>query len=600
MTKDTTSYHTEHTIFWCPPLQGQQRSLTRIWHQFPEQFNQQQQRDFVNLVNRPLANAEQARADAFLQQWPQWQVSCYNQYRPASDLPANYLLIICSSATAESLAALIAKANDINQQQGTTMPVLIVPDNYQNLASLKQQLSQLSAPAESNITLLAQPCHHASLIQGASHIVVYNSWLGFEALLWQKPVTVLGTPFYAGLGLSNDIAFNGSALSPVSTRISLQQLLFLVLLEYSYSTCPHTGSEIPLEQALNWLSQQNTLRSRFPATLYAIGFGYYWRPVVRQFLQGSQVHFVKHAGQVPAKATAVVWGIAPQPQLAPGCKLIRLEDGFMRSVGLGALFVKPLSWVADSTGMYFDATVPSGLEQLLQNYSFSEPELQQAGQLRQQLISQRLSKYNTGNTSWQRPVTSRKLILVPGQVETDASIACGAPGIKHNLALLQQVRRANPDAYIIYKPHPDVVAGARASGQDEQDVTYYSDEIVSDVNISVMLPQVDEVHVITSLAGFEALLRQKKVVCYGLPFYAGWGLTDDQIACSRRSRNLTLDQLVAGVLMLYPLYLCATSGYYSTASQTADTLAVWQRQGVKHSLTARLLRFALNLLSGKR
>jgi capsular polysaccharide export protein len=595
MPSQSNKHYTEQTIFWCPPLQGQQRALTRIWHQFPEQFNQQQQRDFVNLVNRPLANAEQARADAFLQQWQHWQVSCYNQYRPASDLPPEYLLIISSGAKAESLAALIAKANDINRQQGTNLPILVVPDNYQNLASLKQQLSQLSLAAEGAPILLNQPGHHACLLQGANHIVVYNSWLGFEALLWQKPLTVLGTPFYAGLGLSND-----SALSQVSASVTLQQLLFLVLLEYSYSTCPHTDQEIPLEQALNWLSQQNTLRSRFPATLYAIGFGYYWRPVVRQFLQGSQVHFVKHARQVPAKTTAVVWGIAPQPQLAPGCKLIRLEDGFMRSVGLGALFVKPLSWVADCTGMYFDATVPSGLEQLLQHYSFSDAELQQAGQLRQQLLSQRLSKYNTGNSSWQRPVTEKKLILVAGQVETDASIACGAPGIKHNLALLQQVRRNNLDAYIIYKPHPDVVAGARASGQDEQYAIEYCDQIVRDANISAMLPEVDEVHVITSLAGFEALLRQKKVVCYGLPFYAGWGLTDDHIACSRRSRNLTLDQLVAGALMLYPLYLCAHSGYYSTASQTADTLAMWQRLGKKPSLTARVVRFLLNLLSGKR
>lgn len=58
----------------------------------------------------------------------------------------------------------------------------------------------------------------------------------------------------------------------------------------------------------------------------------------------------------------------------------------------------------------------------------------------------------------------------------------------------------------------------------------------------------------TSLSGFDALLRGKRVVVYGRPFYAGWGLTEDHLPINRRQRQLTLDALVAGALLRYPLY----------------------------------------------
>jgi len=48
----------------------------------------------------------------------------------------------------------------------------------------------------------------------------------------------------------------------------------------------------------------------------------------------------------------------------------------------------------------------------------------------------------------------------------------------------------------------------------------------------------------TSLSGFEALLRDKKVVTYGSPFYAGWGLTEDHAVTERRCRRRTLEELI--------------------------------------------------------
>jgi capsular polysaccharide export protein len=46
------------------------------------------------------------------------------------------------------------------------------------------------------------------------------------------------------------------------------------------------------------------------------------------------------------------------------------------------------------------------------------------------------------------------------------------------------------------------------------------------------------------------------VITHGQPFYAGWGLTRDLAApIARRNRLLTLEQLVAATLILYPRYV---------------------------------------------
>jgi capsular polysaccharide export protein len=140
-------------------------------------------------------------------------------------------------------------------------------------------------------------------------------------------------------------------------------------------------------------------------------------------------------------------------------------------------------------------------------------------------------------------------------VEGDASIKFGSPVVKTNLQLLVNVRAANPDAYIIYKPHPDVIAGERDNGNWRLASIELADLIVTEIAIDQVINVVDEVHTITSLTGFEALLRGKKVTTYGLPFYAGWGLTTDMETCERRKRVLLLDELIAGTLILYPTYL---------------------------------------------
>ena len=257
-----------------------------------------------------------------------------------------------------------------------------------------------------------------------------------------------------------------------------------------------------------------------------------------------------------------------------------MEDGFIRSVGLGSNLVPPRSLVIDDLGIYFDSSKPSRLEAILQTTAFSAAELQAATELQTALIEKRIGKYNVGvdRVEFLAHNPRQKVILVPGQVEDDASIKTGTRDIKTNLALLMAVRAANLDAYIIYKPHPDVISGNRLGQIPDNIALQYADEVMAEADILALIERSDEIHTMTSLSGFEALLRGKTVHCYGLPFYAGWGLThdlhlNDRHIIAHRSRKLTLTELICGTLILYPSYLDPVTGKLTSAMSTLDALA---------------------------
>jgi capsular polysaccharide export protein len=149
------------------------------------------------------------------------------------------------------------------------------------------------------------------------------------------------------------------------------------------------------------------------------------------------------------------------------------------------------------------------------------------------------------------------------------------------LELLRRVRAQEPYAFILYKPHPDVLAGHRTGDIPERTVHQFADAIAADAPISALLDMVDAVHVNTSLAGFEALLRGKAVTTHGVPFYAGWGLTTDLGPVpARRTARRTVDELVAATLLLYPRYLDPVTGLPCPAETVVRRLCAGGRPKV--------------------
>ncbi|QNM83811.1 beta-3-deoxy-D-manno-oct-2-ulosonic acid transferase [Sphingomonas sabuli] len=299
----------------------------------------------------------------------------------------------------------------------------------------------------------------------------------------------------------------------------------------------------------------------------AVGFARWKRPTVAPLLwSGQPVRFARLADDLGSDGRVAVWkSRTPKAALArleaAGTTFLEVEDGFIRSAGLGADCVPPLSIVVDETGIYFDPRQTSDLERILQAGEFDDAILERARRLREVIVASGISKYATAAQPAQRRRGPKRQILVPGQVEDDRSVLSGGGNVRTNLELLRRVRERAPDAHILYKPHPDVEAGHRKGAISDEVVLTLADEVVRDLAVSGLLAAVDEVHVNTSLAGFEALLREKPVTTYGVPFFAGWGLTTDlgQVP-ERRTAKLTLDELVAGALLLYPRYLDPTTG----------------------------------------
>ncbi len=239
-----------------------------------------------------------------------------------------------------------------------------------------------------------------------------------------------------------------------------------------------------------------------------------------------------------------------------GLPLARVEDGFLRSVGLGASLRPGASVVVDDAGIYYDPRRDSRLALILKETAFTPELLARAGRLREEVVARRLSKYNVGLDAGTRDwPADRRIVLVPGQVEDDASVQFGSPHVRSNRALLAAARARHPNAFLLYKPHPDVEAGFRPGAIPEAEALALADRLVPGISIVDLLDRVHHVETMTSLAGFEALIRGLGVTTHGRPFYAGWGLSEDLAPGADRGRRLALDELVAGTLILYPRYL---------------------------------------------
>lgn len=303
---------------------------------------------------------------------------------------------------------------------------------------------------------------------------------------------------------------------------------------------------------------------------YFFGFVWWKKNNIRHFfpeISAKQIIFVSSLEQALQKglnkeAKVYIWGKKPFDDVERYAKentilISRIEDGFIRSVSLGSDLTKAYSIVVDSRGIYFDPTQESDLEHILNHHTFDEVVLQRAKKIQTYLIEKKISKYNSDEDKTivlKGHQPNQEITMVIGQVEDDASIVYGASGMS-NLDLLKEARKKSPKSYLIYKPHPDVLAGNRVGDIPSIEALKYANKIVTNTSLDSVLSLCDSVHTMTSLVGFEALIRGKKVYTYGMPFYAGWGLSIDKETEPRRERELSLEALIAGTLLLYPRYI---------------------------------------------
>ncbi|MBB3258033.1 capsular polysaccharide export protein [Paraburkholderia bannensis] len=395
---------------------------------------------------------------------------------------------------------------------------------------------------------------------------------GLHALLANVPLHVFGSPWYAGWGITHDEHPQPARQS----RPTLAALFDIAFLHFGRYLDPATHTPGTLDTFLDSLELQRQVAARFEALGDVVGVRFQWwkRPFATPYLGagGHALRWADSTAEVAPHECAALWGARSAEGLASGVRQIRIEDGFLHSLGLGSDMNAPHSQVIDTRGLYFDASRPSDLSMLLNETSFTDDELKRAGRLRAQIVASGLTKYNLGRRKpqWQAPA-GKRVVLVPGQVADDASIRLGTRAISTADALLKEVRARRPHAFIVYKPHPDVMSGNRNGLIDAQRL---ADIVDTQSDVLSLIEASDEIHTLSSLAGFDALLRGKEVHAYGMPFYAGWGLTHDALApLPWRERTLTLDMLTAGALLRYPLYWDWDLGIFTTPEAIAARLA---------------------------
>lgn len=424
---------------------------------------------------------------------------------------------------------------------------------------------------EKNVFIISEDIAPYDLFEQVEAVFTVSSLTGCEALFAGKKVYTFGMPFYAGYGLTFDCAkkhYSNRAFEAGSIGLSLPQLFHAAYIDYPRYLNPFTKQPTTIENTLDAIVDIKNKYQKNAGVFYCTGFRKWKRPQVLPFINNpfskitfcnSQTSALKKAYENDAKI--MVWAAKKTHEFENDCKqkqvpLINVEDGFFRSIGLGSNFVPASSLVFDELGIYYDSSKPSKLEEILKNATLTDAQIQRAENVKNLIVTHALTKYNLEFNSKELEIASgkKKVILVVGQVEDDASIKTSPSDIKSNLKLLQLVRQQNLSAYIIYRPHPDVSSGNREGEISEHYLSQLADISLPNVGISKLLDVASEVYTISSLVGFEALLRGKKVFTFGTPFYASYGLTHDYFNITRRRKNLTLLELVYATLIEYPQY----------------------------------------------
>lgn len=264
--------------------------------------------------------------------------------------------------------------------------------------------------------------------------------------------------------------------------------------------------------------------------------------------------------------------------------IIFVEPGFISSATTWAQKTTPYkfriehSCMIDTKGQFFDATIRTDIEDMLNNPSITidEDKRREARRLIEKIVSNKISKYN--HQPIFTPNIGRKgvrKVLVVDQSYGDFSIKRGMADESTFEKMLNTAIAENPDADILVKTHPDTLAGKKADKMG-----YYQDikesnnvyKVTFPVNPYSLMEICDKVYVCSSQFGLEALMAGKEVHVFGMPFYAGWGLTIDDQHLVRRTHKRTLEELFYIIYCMYTHWADPERGCKATIDDVIDKM----------------------------
>ncbi|MEO1331150.1 MAG: hypothetical protein AAFW46_15990 [Pseudomonadota bacterium] len=262
---------------------------------------------------------------------------------------------------------------------------------------------------------------------------------------------------------------------------------------------------------------------------------------------------------------------------ARGAPFVTLEDGFIRSEGLGVAGDPPLSLILDQRGVYTDFRSRDSLEAMLLEGVSATPELVQRAEAALAALRRgRVSKYNHAPDA--RPgLLPDRFVLAIDQTVGDAAIAGAAATEASFERMLRAALAEAAGATVLVKTHPDVLAGVRQGYLDPPAVEALGGRVLGeDVNPWDLFERAERVYAVSSQMGYEAVLAGCEAHVFAWPFYAGWGVTVDRApppstAPPRAARSAL--ELFAASHLLYPLYYDPQRDALATCESIVERLS---------------------------
>ena len=296
-------------------------------------------------------------------------LSKYNIHDPDLPPPApGYVLVVDQTkgdasirhagANAATFAEMLALA--VEENPGQRIVIKTHPETQMGLRP--GHFGAAGLPPQ--VSLCTDALSPWALLDGAISVYTVSSQLGFEAILAGHRPHIFGQPFYAGWGLSQD-------RNPVARRnrnLTRTQLFAGAMLLAPTWYDPGRDRLCSFEDMLNQLESDVRAFRQDRGGYVASGMRL-WKRGALQGFYGAQkpVIFARSPDTAQARAGGhkhLIWANAAPPtaEIAP---VLRVEDGFLRSRGLGAQLVPPLSLVSDDLGIYYDPTRESRFERLI-------------------------------------------------------------------------------------------------------------------------------------------------------------------------------------------------------------------------------------------
>jgi capsular polysaccharide export protein len=496
-----------------------------------------------------------ARAARLAALWRGGRISKYNHAREyPGELPEPFVLAIDQTfgdgsirhgmAGPQSFTRMLEAALDEHPDKTVILKV------HPEVVSGKKRghFDMVAVSRLDRVRVFSGDVHPAGLLERAAAVYAVTSQVGFEGLLWGRPVSVFGMPFYAGWGLTRDALAAPARRGP----IRLEQLVCAALADYPRYVDPETGEPCDPERVMEWMGLQRRQRERFPGAVAACGFPGRRHPGVRRVFQAATVRFAPRIRDLrPGEALAVPAG--DEAADVSGA-ILRVRDGFFPGLGLDGGPGRPLCALVDGAG--------PGIETILGTAPFPPGLLERARRLRRDIVDRGLTVLPDGDGGWTRPAGAARVALAVGE-------SCDPEAEQ---AFLDAVCKKDAADLVIYKPLPHILGKIRQRIHAGQGRVHFQ-EITPSASMHRLLFQVDAVHVRTSSTGIDALLREREVLCHGRPFYAGWGLTDDVPGEAGRPRPLSLDEFVAGLFFLYPVCVSGVTGCYTGPERLLDEMS---------------------------